>query len=88
MRVLEFVSSTSKVTQDVVATVMQQDVFNLGASQTDTEPLRQKKIFRVWFFFQMSQGFKRLKTHQTHLTLKPNVTAKKTGIKTLSHLLK
>lgn len=29
LRVLEFVSGTSKVTQDIVATVMQQDIFNL-----------------------------------------------------------
>lgn len=66
---------------------MQQDVFNLGASQTETELLRQKNIQGLCFF-QMSSDFKCLKTYQAHLTLKPNVTAKKTGFKTLSHLLK
>lgn len=33
-----------------MATVMQQDVFNLGASQTDTESLRQKNIQGFAFF--------------------------------------
>lgn len=43
LRILEFVSSTSKVTQDIVPTIVQQDVFNLKASQTNTESLRGKK---------------------------------------------
>lgn len=68
-----------------MATVMQQDVFNLEASQTDTESLRQKNIQGLFFSdesrFQVPEDI-------SDLTLKPNVTAKKTGIKTLSHLLK